>query len=240
VEASHGMATEVDWSGWDKQYQSETGSQPPSTSNLQLATCDCRTPLNIGSQLLLRSHRARKKTGANETSYLIAVLEKKCGKWRVDFCFLFEAGLHFRAIHSTPLRLLWTSYTRIPQPDSLENRLRFDQPTCCAYDIVGQYTLTSNRLCIGLLAFLIAPNFNLNFTFFFDTLTWVFAFRTFVCCLCLWELFFSSIFFLVFAIVFHFVSFCFQMQQAATMKTLDRKGFLVAPEEGTQGVIGGW
>jgi len=41
VEASHGMATEVDWSGWDKQYQSETGSsQQPSTSNQQPATCN--------------------------------------------------------------------------------------------------------------------------------------------------------------------------------------------------------
>lgn len=143
------------------------------------------------------------KSGANETSYLIAAQCVASGK--LTFVFYSEqdcCSTHWllpqqqRHQHHTksaatpptsplvspsfPLAVQCTLAVRLPPARRVVIVI-----ACCAYKTSSRNNNNNGSkqavlVCVSVLVLLIAPNFNLNFTFFFDTLTWVFAFRTFV------------------------------------------------------------
>lgn len=130
---------------------------------------------------------------------------KKCGKWRVDFCFLFGAGLHFTPKAPPPrsssmlcIRNCWPTPTHTPTQQHTPNRLS----SAAAWPL-GVFNRTK---------------FQFEFHFLFRYAHLGFCLSNFcLLSLALRVVFcLECIFFFTVAIVFHFVSFCFQMQPASS------------------------
>lgn len=203
---SMAKATKVDWQ------PTHTSQKLAISSNF--ATCNLRLLNAIEHwQSIAGAAAKKKKTGANETSYLIAVLAEV---WQVASWLLFS--IRSGADHAL-VRLAWPPVRH--NSAGVVVHLLVSIASICqrvvhtkslAWPI--QYTLTyKTGSAYWPLGVFNRTKFQFEFHFLFRYAHLGFCLSNF----CLLSL--AFFFHCCFAIVFHFVAFCFQMLQAATMKT---------------------